>query len=390
MATRTPSDLAKRGHSKEGKHHLRQVGLGLLVERERGLPLWWCAYPGNLHDSHLFFSVVEEFFAIVEGLSGTKERLTIVMDKGMNSDGNYAVIDDHKRIHFVTTYSLHYAPDLASVPLSCYAPTDTPKNKRLSGAGRDGERLMSYRTTGTFWGKERAVVITYNPQTARKQEYILSEKLSEVREELLSMRALVREGAPHWRDEEKVLERYARLCERLHISTGLYELSIKKSKGGLAMEFRKNQYAVEKRQQVFGKNMIVTDNTDWTTEEIISASLSRWEVEDAFRQSKDEDLVGVQPLRHFTDSKIRCHLLCCVVALTYLRRLEKRLSEAGVKRTAADVMEDMRYLHSVLSITDRGRTPLRRLEVPSKTQTEVLKALGCQVDKRGVLQLLGS
>ncbi|MBC7230882.1 MAG: hypothetical protein H5T74_10905 [Actinobacteria bacterium] len=30
MATRTPSELAKRGHHKEGKRHLRQVGLGLL------------------------------------------------------------------------------------------------------------------------------------------------------------------------------------------------------------------------------------------------------------------------------------------------------------------------------------------------------------------------
>ena len=388
MAMQTPSDLAKRGHNKDSKHHLRQVGLGLLVERERGLPLWWCAYPGNLHDSHLFFSVVEEFFAIVEGLSGTKERLTIVMDKGMNSDGNYAVIDDHKRIHFVTTYSLNYAPDLASVPLSCYAPTDTLKNGRLPEEGLPCERLLAYRTRGTFWGKERAVVITYNPQTARKQEYILSEKLSEVREELLSMRALVREGAPHWRDAGKVKERYVRLCERLHIPQDLYELSLEETASGLRMEFRKNQYAVEKRRLMFGKNMVISDNTDWTTEEIISASLDRWEVEDAFRRSKDEDLVGVQPLRHFTDSKIRCHLFCCVVALTYLRRLEKRLSCAGVKRTAADVMEDMRYLHSVLSITDRGRKPIRRLEMPTKTQAEVLKALGYQVDKRGVLQLL--
>ena len=198
----------------------------------------------------------------------------------------------------------------------------------------------------------------------------------------------MREGAPHWRDAERVKERYARLCERLHIPTHLYEVSLEKTPAGLRMEFRKNQYATEKRQALFGKNMIVSDNTDWTTEEIIQASLSRWEVEDAFRQSKDEDLVGVQPLRHFTDSKIRCHLFCCVAALTYLRRLEKRFAEAGVRRTARDVMTDMLHLHSVLSITDKGRKPVRRLEMPTKTQAEVLKALGYQVDKRGVLQPL--
>lgn len=92
--------------------------------------------------------------------------------------------------------------------------------------------------------------------------------------------------------------------------------------------------------------------------------------------------MGVQPLQYLTDSKIRCHLFCCVVALIYLRRLEKRLSEVGVNGTARGVMEDMRYLHTVLSITERGGIPLCRLEMPSKTQTEVLKVLGYQVDKR--------
>ncbi|NPV58111.1 MAG: IS1634 family transposase [Actinobacteria bacterium] len=388
MATHTPSDLARRGHNKEGKHHLRQVGLGLLAERESGLPLWWCAYPGNLHDSRLFSQVLEEFARVLEGLAGTKERLTVVMDKGMNADANYAVIDEHRRIHFVTTYSLAYAPELARIPLSRYAPAATGRNRRLCGEGREEERLSAYRTTGTFWGKERAVVLTYNPRTARKQEHVFSEKLAQMREELLSMRALVREGAPHWRDERKVLERYARLCERLHLPTHLYEVSLEKTPEGLAMEFRKNQHATERRQALFGKNMIVTDNTDWTTEEIIEASLARWEVEDAFRLSKDCDLVGVQPIRHFTDSKIRCHLFCCVAALAYLRRLEKKLAEAGVKRTAKDVMEDMRHLHSVLSIADKGRTPVRKLEMPTKTQAEVLRALGYQVNKRGVLQSL--
>ena len=94
-------------------------------------------------------------------------------------------------------------------------------------------------------------------------------------------------------------------------------------------------------------------------------------------------------MRHFTDSKIRCHLFCCVAALTYLRMLEKRLADAGVKRTAAEVMEDLGHLHSVLMLSAGGK-PVRRLEEPTKTQAEALKALGYHVDKGGVLQPLGS
>ncbi len=60
---------------------------------------------------------------------------------------------------------------------------------------------------------------------------------------------------------------------------------------------------------MFGKNIIITDNTDWTTSQIVEANLDRWQVEDRFRLSKDDDLIGTRPVRHWTDSKIRCHLL---------------------------------------------------------------------------------
>jgi len=49
-------------------------------------------------------------------------------------------------------------------------------------------------------------------------------------------------------------------------------------------------------------------------------------------------------------------------------------------------MDDMRHLHSVLLLPAWARKPRRRLEMPSKTQAEVLSALGWRIDKGGVLQ----
>lgn len=43
---------------------------------------------------------------------------------------------------------------------------------------------------------------------------------------------------------------------------------------------------------MFGKNIIITDNTDWLTGDIIEANLARWQVEDRCRLSKDDELVG--------------------------------------------------------------------------------------------------
>mgnify|MGYP006281221851 FL=1 len=81
MASQTPSEIARRGKNKAGRHYLRQIGMGLLVARGSRLPLYYSVYPGNLHDSKHFEAVMDEMFGIVCGLYDTKQRLTVVIDK---------------------------------------------------------------------------------------------------------------------------------------------------------------------------------------------------------------------------------------------------------------------------------------------------------------------
>lgn len=388
MEARTKSELARRGKNKQGRHGLRQVGVGLLVSRQSRLPLFYSVYPGNRHDSKEFARVMDEMFGVVVGLDRTKERMTVVIDKGMNSEDNFAWIDEHPRVHFVTTYSTYFAQELAMTPLERFGPIETERNGQLAGQGHDEDRMVAYRTSGIFWGKDRTVVVTHYPPTARKQDFTFQNKLEQVRQELLVMRAKVRDQAPHWRDPEAVQERYLRLCEQLHLAAEFYDLTFDEDEEGTLLSFRKNAYRVEQKRKTFGKTIIITDNMDWSTREIVEANLDRWAVEERFRQSKDENLVAVRPIRHWTDGKIRCHLLTCVVALTYLRRLELRLEEAGVSQTADRTMQELRRLHSVLSMEGTGGRPRirRQLEQPSKTQAETLRALGHRIDAGGVLQ----
>jgi len=390
LASDTESDLARRGKSKDGRHHLRQIGLGLLVARDSRLPLYYSVYPGNVHDSKHFEAIMDEMFGIVCGLHKTKERLTVVIDKGMNSENNFTWIDDHARIHFVTTYSTYFAQELATTALDHFEPVDTAKNRQLIEDENPEDQLLAYRTKGEYWGKQRAVVVTFTPATARKQSYTFQSKLDTIRQQLLIMRNKVREKTPHWKKHEAIRERYVRLCERLHVASDFYTLRFEHTKDGLSMSFRKDVYKISRKQSMFGKNIIITDNTDWTTREIVAASLDRWQVEDRFRLSKNDDLVGTRPIRHWTDSKIRCHLFTCVAAMTYLRRLELKLASAGISRTAEDVMDDMQHLHSVLTLNKGSRKPLRRLETPTKTQSEVLSALDHRIDDSGVLHFTDS
>ncbi len=294
MASHTESELAMRGKNKQGKHHLRQIGLGLLVARDSRMPLYYSVYPGNIHDSKHFESIMDDMFGVVCGLSKTKERLTVVIDKGMNADSNYSWIDEHSRMHFITTYSTYFAQDLATTPLGRFEPVDIAHNRRLLDQDKGQDQILAYRTKGNYWGKERTVIVTYNPISRRKQEYAFNDKLEVIRQELLSMRTKVRDNQPHWRKEDDIQERYLRLCEQMHMPSELYELTFEHAADGLAMSFRKNAYLVERKLSMFGKNIIITDNMDWMTEDIVQASLDRWQVEDRFRMSKDDDLVGVK------------------------------------------------------------------------------------------------
>lgn len=383
MASDTESELAMRGKNKEGRDWLRQVGLALLVDRGTGMPLFYREYEGNRHDSKVFARVLDEVLSVMS--ERCKDEVTVVFDKGMNAEENIATVDAMEKAHFVTTYSTFLAEELIHIPRERFAPMDTPKNRWLAEQGRDDDLLTAWRTKGEYWGKERTVVVTYNPLTATKQRYAFDRKLLKLQGALYELRAKVRDGAANWRNQEKIVERYKAICNDMHLPAGLYDLNFERAKGQLTLGFRKNYYQIGRHIDRFGKNIIITDRSDWGTDEIVKASLDRAIVEQSFRQTKDDDLVAMLPIRHFTDDKIRCHILSCIVALCYLRLIELKLRRAGLENTASTTMERMHKLHSCLCWSASKRKPLRILEEPTKDQALILKAFGYEVTE-GVLQ----
>jgi transposase len=385
MATDTESELCQRGNNKQGRHWLRQVGVALLVSCDNQLPYFYREYEGNCQDSKLFNRIV---YNVLESMRsfGTAGRLTIVFGKGMNTDDNVAAIDAREDANFITCYSPSFAPELVHVKANSYT-----KNRELRNDGKLEDLLMAYRTTGEYWGKERTVLVTYNPRTARKQRYDFENKLLRLEEALFLMRDKVRNGQPQWKDPVLVEARYQGLCEDLHLPKDLYDLDLEVKNGRLSMRFHKSYYRIKRYCDKFGKNIIITGDMDWETERIVQASLDRYMVEKSFRNSKDDDLVGMQPVRHWTDSKIRCHILTCIITLAYLRLVELRLKRAGSPMSAATAMENMHRLHSCLMWSaGKGSKPRRMIEEPSEIQARILKAFSHAVTTGGVLQKIAS
>ena len=385
MSGHTQSELAQRGKNKEGRHWLRQIGVALLVSRDKRLPLYYKEYEGNRHDSKVFLQVVQDVFAAMKGVDSNKGNLTVVFDKGMNAEDNIAALDSEKHINFITTYSTYYSEDLIHVGLDQFKPVDTEKNAQLIKNDRPDDQLVAWKTKGEYWGRPRTVVVTYNPLTATKQRYNFEKKLLRLQDELFNFQSKVNRQAVHWRNKSVVIKRYKDLCSELHISSDLYTVEVTDIGKSLRMNFRKNHYRIGRYIDRFGKNIIITDIKDWTTDEIVKASLDRWMVEDGFRQSKDDDLVTMMPIRHWTDSKIRCHIFTCVAALTLLRIIEIRLRRAGLHITAKSAMKQMHHLHSCLTWLPGKRKAVRILEEPNDRQADILKAFGWK-GAGGVLQ----
>ncbi len=390
MASENESALAQRGKNKDGKDWLRQVGLALLVSRETGLPMFYREYNGNQHDSKLFGDILEPIVSNLTELVGRDAQLTVVVDKGMNAQGNMEFIDKNDQLHFITTYSTYFSPELMAIDLKQFQPVDSAKNKALREADKSAEQLLAFRTSGEYWSQERTVVVTYNPSSARKQRYTFERKLLRLRQELLDMQAKMGAGLPQWRTPKVIEKRFNAFCEKLYMPKTFYELSFERIRSGWHMSFRRNLKAFVDYTSRFGKNIIVTDHHYWSTEEIVKVSQDRWMVENSFRQSKNKDLVSVLPIRHWTDSKIRCHFLSCVVALTYLGLIEQRLKNAKINLTASVAINHMRQLHSSLCLINKKRKPARIIEQPSKTQTKILKAFNYKITTSGVLQPLAS
>ena len=228
-------------------------------------------------------------------------------------------------------------------------------------------------TSERYWEKWERV-------SKRKKLYDFTRKMERLRSELIEYRRNYHQKEPHWRSRKSIISRYRKLCEKLYISHKYYRLSFTEK----TMSFRKDSSQIDAAKAMMGKNIIVTDNDQWTTEEIVTTSLDRSRVKRQFRVNKASCHVRVNPMFHWTDSKIRCHLLTWVIALSCLRLLELKV---GGDLSARTIMEEMHNLDCVLSWRNGAKLPKVQIEEPNEVQSQILATFGCQIKDGSVLHL---
>ena len=143
------------------------------------------------------------------------------------------------------------------------------------------------------------------------------------------------------------------------------------------MTYRFDHNAWRRLQRtLLGKNILFTDNDDWTDADIVRGYRAQHHVETAFRDMKDPHHICLRPQHHWTDQKIEVHVFTCVIALMLCSLLRRELHQKGIDRSIAEILgslEKIREVGIVYPPADSKRTP--RLKTTLSSMTKDQKAL---------------
>ena len=108
-STNTRNELAQRGHNKQGRHNLRQVGLSYVLDGESGLSLCHHVYPGNVADTEEFSTALSRIVRMLDHNQIARDTVTLVFDKGTAALDNTVELEE-SRVGWISALPWNQAP----------------------------------------------------------------------------------------------------------------------------------------------------------------------------------------------------------------------------------------------------------------------------------------
>ena len=340
--SRTPSEIPQRGHAKSKRTDLRVVGLALLVSTDFHIPLFSRTYPGNQPDSVTFANVTEELIERYRLLVKNLEHVTLVFDKGNNSQENLEELS-RSYYHVVGSLVPSQHPDLLRIPLQRFQSL------------KDLEGVTAFRTFKEVFGRRWTIVLTRSQELLDGQLRGIAQVLGKRRRALSELqRKLKRSQQADARGKGytwESLEAHAKKLSSGQYIQNIMRVKVQRYRRKLSLTYRIDEQALKTLSETtLGKRILFTDNHGWTTEEIILAYRSQHHVEAAFRSMKNPYFVGWEPMYHWTDQKIRVHALYCVIALILAGLLHREARHAGLELGLEAILEELSSIDEVINL----------------------------------------
>jgi len=292
--------LGERGHSKDHRPDLKQMVVGVVLDRN-GDPICSELWPGNTAD-------VKSLVPIVERL---KSRfgigsVCIVADRGMISAETLAEVELRKWQYILGVRMRSSTEAKAVVARAGRYAEVHPKSD-----DRDDPSPLKVKEV---WVEDtRRYVVCVNEDQATKDRHDREAVVASLREALShGDKSLV---------GNKGYRKYLRA-------------------GG--KQFAVDEDKIQEEARYDGK-WVLTTNTDLPTDEVALKYKQLWMVEDVFRSMKS--LLDTRPIFHKRDETIRGHVFCSFLALLLRKELQDRLARKEWKLEWADVVRDLDNLN---------------------------------------------
>lgn len=320
---RGTAGLTEYGFSKDKRPDRVQVVIGLLMTRD-GFPVAHQVFPGNTADVETFRTALRDIRQRFK-----LGRVILVGDRAMAAE---SVLSEIERA------GLEY---IAGVRL-----------RRLRLAEAVLSRAGRYRVVGGNLHVKQVLhegvryIVCYNPEQAQHDRRAREEMLGALREKL-------RKG-PKGLVGNRGYRRYLKVQ-------------------GQAVTL--DEEAIEREARCDGKYVLRT-NTELPPEEVARAYKALWQVEQAFRELKSG--LDLRPVFHWTDCRIKGHIMVCFLAFVMEMTLRRRLN--GERVAYPEVVDALRALQAVKVELD-GEVYLARTELPAKAWS-AFKVMGLCPPKR--------
>ena len=358
-STNQRNSLAQRGHNKQGRHNLRQVGLSYVLDGESGISLCHHVYAGNVADVEELPQALDRIVRMLDRNQIERSTVTLVFDKGTAALDNTLLLKQAE-VGWISALPWNQAPlelrerDIATLPLCS---SDQP------GVHTDAERAIVH-------GDEYLCVLRYSSAFASEQLHSITTSLAKV---LQSLRRLSMDLAKPGRrlKETQIRNKIQRWLSSSQFLEDLISWKLHSENERWHLQFDFNHAAFQKLlTHRLGRTVLLTNRMDWTAEQVVNAYSGQQQVEQVFRGLKDGDWLGWGPMYHWTDSKIRIHAFYCMLGISLLKYIHKQSQSAWPGLTMEQMLDELRQIQQfVLLYPPQGEKGPQRAAVVRSKQT---------------------
>jgi transposase len=331
-STNSRNQLAQRGHNKQGRHNLRQVGLSYVLDGENGLSLCHHVYPGNVTDAEEFPVALQRIVSLLDQHGMARDQVTLVLDKGSAALANTLELEQ-AGVGWISALPWNQAPEeLRERPV-----------EQLPALSSDHPGVRAVAERMLVHGKQYLCVLKHSAPFATEQLQSVTTSLAKA---LQAMRHLAVElTKPRARfTEAGIRHKITRWLSANFVSELVrYQLEPRDGRWQLTFDF---DHAAFQRllAQRLGRTTLLTNRLDWTSEQVVAGYSGQQQIERVFRGLKEGEWLGWGPMYHWTDSKIRVHAFYCMLGISLLQYLHKKAQSAWPGLSMDQLLQELRQI----------------------------------------------